>query len=98
MKGNIIQEATFMSDATVGLVSTASLFTEKIKNLPISKATAISSAEIINELGGLPKQFHHCADLARDSLVKAVKNYQQTLFDDEEPWEKPWKKLFKKWK
>lgn len=91
IKKNLIIGATFMSDICIGSISAASLLTEKVKKLTLPQAVRISSEEIIEELGGLPEQFIHCADLARDTLKKAISNYIQSLYKEE-----PWKKLYKK--
>ena len=91
IKRNLIKEATFMSDICIGSISAASLLTEKVKNQAIAKAAKISSEEIIIELGGLPEQFIHCADLAKDTLIIAINNYIQMHYKEE-----PWKKLYKK--
>jgi NifU-like protein involved in Fe-S cluster formation len=91
IKKNMIIRATFMSDICIGSISAASLLTEKVKNLTLAKAAKISSEEIIEDLGGLPEQFIHCADLAQDTLKKAINNYVKSLYKEE-----PWKKLYKK--
>ena len=89
--GLLIQEATFLSDICIGSISAASMLTEKIRHMTIAEATRISSEDIIAELGGLPEQFVHCADLAKDTLVKAISHYHQTGFR-----EAPWKKMYKR--
>jgi len=86
-----IQEATFLSDICIGSISAASMLTEKIKNMTLAEAARISSKEINDELGGLPQQFVHCADLAKETLMKAISHYHQTGFR-----EAPWKKMYKR--
>ena len=89
--GDLIREATFLSDVCIGSISAASVLTEKIKHLTVAEAVRISSEEIIDELGGLPEQFIHCATLARDTLIKAILNYHYSGFK-----ESPWKKLYRR--
>ena len=91
IEGDLIREATFLSDICIGSVSAASVITEKVKDLTVAKVAKISSEEIIDELGGLPEQFIHCADLARDTLIKAILNYHHSGFK-----ESPWKKMYRK--
>jgi NifU-like protein involved in Fe-S cluster formation len=91
IEGDLIREATFLSDICIGSVSAASVITEKVKDLTVAKASKISSEEIIDELGGLPEQFIHCADLARDTLIKAILNYHHSGFK-----ESPWKKMYRR--
>jgi len=89
--GDLIREATFLSDVCIGSISAASVLTGKIKYLTVAEAVRISSEEIIDELGGLPEQFIHCPTLARDTLIKAILNYHDNGFK-----ESPWKKLYKR--
>jgi len=89
--GDVIQDAAFMSDVCIGSISAASVLTEKVKKLTLAEATEISSKEIIDDLGGLPEQYLHCADLAKDTLIKAIINYHKMGFK-----EAPWKKMYRK--
>jgi len=89
--GDIIREATFLSDVCIGSISAASMLTEKVKYLTVAESAKISSEEIIDELGGLPEQFIHCASLARDTLIKAILNYHKSGFK-----ESPWKKMYRR--
>jgi NifU-like protein involved in Fe-S cluster formation len=90
IEGNLIRKAAFLSDICIGSISAASMLTEKIRNLTLTEAARISPEEIIDELGGLPEQFVHCAYLARDTLVKAIMNYHNSGFK-----ESPWKKMYR---
>jgi NifU-like protein involved in Fe-S cluster formation len=89
--GDLIQEATFLSDICIGSISAGSMLTEKVKYLTVAEATRVSSEEIINELGGLPEQFIHCAGLAKETLMKAISHYHRTGFK-----EAPWKKMYRR--
>jgi len=88
---DLIRKATFLSDICIGSISAASFLTEKVKYLTVAEAAKISSEEIIDELGGLPEQFIHCANLARDTLIKAILNYHYSGFK-----ESPWKKMYRR--
>ena len=89
--GDLIREATFLCDVCIGSVSAASMLTEKVKCLTVVDAAKISSQEIIDELGGFPKQLLHCASLAKDTLIKAILNYHNSGFK-----ESPWKKMYRR--
>ena len=90
VRGDLIQEAEFMSDICIGSISAASLLTEKVKSLTLAEAGKIPSEQIINELGGLPEQFTHCADLAKDTLIKAIIDYYQNGYR-----QASWKKIYR---
>ena len=89
--GDLIREATFLSDICIGSISAASVLTEKVKYMTVAEAAKISTEEIIDELGGLPEQFIHCVSLARDTLIKAILNYHRSGFK-----ESPWKKMYRR--
>jgi len=88
---DLIRKATFLSDICIGSISAASFLTEKVKYLTVAEAAKISSEDIIDELGGLPEQFIHCAILAKDTLIKSINNYYQMGFK-----EAPWKKMYRR--
>ncbi len=87
---DLIKEATFMSDICIGSVSAASLLTEKVRSMTPAEASGISAARIIDELGGLPEQFIHCADMAKDTLTKAILDYYDKGYR-----QAPWKKMYR---
>ena len=58
--------------------------------MTVADATKIFPQEILDELGGLPERFIHCAGLARDTLVKAIINYHNSGFK-----KSPWKKMYR---
>ena len=89
--GDLIREATFLSDVCIGSISAGSVLTEKVKNLTVAEATRISPEVILDELGGLPEPFVHCASLAKDTLTKAILNYHKSGLR-----ESPWKKTYRR--
>jgi nitrogen fixation NifU-like protein len=84
-KGDIILDVAFISDICIGAVASGSMLTEMVKGKTIREAFGISADDILRELGGLPEQFVHCADLAKTTLNLAIRDY---LTFAKEPWKR----------
>jgi len=70
-----IKEAMFEYIGCAGLQSCASALTEMIKNKTLEEAAKIDVNEIIDYLNGIPEQKYECAEIARDTLGKAIQNW-----------------------
>jgi len=85
VRNSVIVEATFISDICIGAIASGSVLTEMVKGKTTVEALKISSHDILDKLGGLPGQYVHCADLARDTLRLAIRDY---LAFAREPWKR----------
>ena len=77
VRNDVIRDATFISDICIGAVASGSMPTEMVKGKSVREALRISSADILSKLGGLPEQFVHCAELAKNTLNLAINDYQR---------------------
>lgn len=91
VKSGVIQYATFISDVCIGAVASGSMLTEMIKGKTMREALTISQADILRELGGLPENFVHCADLAKSTLNLAIRDY---LDFAREPWKRAYQQRY----
>jgi NifU-like protein involved in Fe-S cluster formation len=71
-----IKDAMFEYIGCAGLQSCASALTEMVKNKTLSEAEKIDVNEIIEYLNGIPEQKYECAEIARDTLYKAIHNWK----------------------
>jgi NifU-like protein involved in Fe-S cluster formation len=85
VRNSVIMDVTFISDICIGAVASGSMVTEIVKGKTIMGALNISAQDILDRLGGLPDQYVHCADLARDALRLAIRDY---LTFAREPWKR----------
>jgi len=85
VRNSVIVDITFISDICIGAVASGSMLTEMVKGKTIIGALNISAQDILDRLGGLPDQYVHCADLARDTLRLAIRDY---LAFAREPWKR----------
>lgn len=71
-----IAEASFLTDGCMSTIVSASMVVEMATGMPVSEARSVSQEQILDALGGLPEESHHCALLAANSLRAAVDDYE----------------------
>ena len=85
VKGNIIVEATFMTDGCGTTIAAGSMVTELVKGESISQALRIGQQDVLSALDGLPEESGHCALLAANTLKEAIKDFLDLR---KEPWKR----------
>ncbi|MBN1695880.1 MAG: iron-sulfur cluster assembly scaffold protein [Spirochaetales bacterium] len=71
---NII-DACFYTDGCGATLACGSVATEFSKGKTLGEVLSFSPRNIIDHLGGLPKEHIHCAILAANTLYKAIADY-----------------------
>lgn len=69
---NIIQDAKFEVKGCPPVIASCCEVTKIIRNMRIEEAMNVDANFIIQELGGLPKEKEHCAELVIKTLKKAI--------------------------
>lgn len=91
MKEEKISECGFQTDGCATTIVCGSVATESAKNKSFTQALGLISAdEIIKRLGGLPPSDVHCAQLAAETLRRALADY---LYKKRAPWKKYYRKI-----
>lgn len=75
IKGSIIKKIQFFSDGCGVTIACGSALTAFVKGMTINDILKISPYQLIDELGGLPKDDVHCAILSVCTLHLAIANY-----------------------
>ncbi len=88
IKGDIIQNATFLTTGCGPTVAALSLVTELAKGKTIAESKEITPEYVLNTLGGLPEENIECAVLAATILREAIRDY--LAFKNE-----PWKRMYR---
>jgi nitrogen fixation NifU-like protein len=89
VQDNIIRDCSFQTDGCGTTIACGSMATELAKELTFNEALAkVSSQEILKRLGGLPEADMHCAQLAAETLRRAMADY---LYQKKEPWKKSYR-------
>lgn len=90
VKDEKITECKFQTDGCGTTVVCGSVATEMAAGKPLIDALgAVSAAEILRALGGLPEESVHCAQLAAETLRRALADY---LYQKNSPWKKAFQK------
>lgn len=71
----MVKDACFWTDGCGATIACGSMLTKTIKGKPIEEVINITSDQLTNILGGLPKEHLHCSKLAVDTLQKAIAQY-----------------------
>lgn len=91
MKDEKIIECTFQTDGCGTTIVCGSVATELAINKSFTEALgSVSAAEILRILGGLPESNVHCAQLAAETLRRALAD---CLCHKSAPWKKNYRKI-----
>jgi nitrogen fixation NifU-like protein len=72
-----IVDIKFMTDGCGSSIACGSMTTRISKGMKIEDAVSLSEKDILESLGGLPKENKHCAKLAADTFHKALDDLQR---------------------
>lgn len=75
--GELIRKATFELTGCAGLQACASGMTTMVEGMSLAEAKKIDVEQIVGFLGGLPQAKTDCAELARDTLRKAIREVEE---------------------
>ncbi len=76
VEDNKIKDIKFKTFGCAAAIASSSMLTELAKGMTLEEAEAISTKQIVDELGGLPPHKVHCSVLAADALKVAIQNYR----------------------
>ncbi|MDH4217796.1 MAG: iron-sulfur cluster assembly scaffold protein [Candidatus Aminicenantes bacterium] len=90
LEDDVIRECTFQTDGCGTTIVCGSVATELAQNKTFTQALGgISANEILKQLGGLPEADVHCAQLAAETLRRALAD---CLYKKRTPWKKHYQK------
>ena len=76
-----IEEVKFLAYGCPPTLVCGSVLTELIHGKEIAQALALTKADLLKAIGGLPARKHHSAALAIETLHAALKDNQQPIDD-----------------
>ena len=77
VQDDIIIDISFLVFRCTASVATSSMTTVLAKGKSLGTALEITEQDIIDSLGGLPKEKQHCSNLGVAALRKAICNYRE---------------------
>ena len=81
VRGPHIQDIKCRALGCIPAVAAGEMIAVLAQGQTLEAASAITAADIVKELGGLPKEKRHCAALAVKGLRAAIKDYRQRTQD-----------------
>jgi nitrogen fixation protein NifU and related proteins len=76
IENNIIKDASFISTGCSAAHAFGSAVTETVKGKTLEEAKQLTEKDIIDNVGDIPRQKLHCAQISRGSLRGAIETYQ----------------------
>jgi NifU-like protein involved in Fe-S cluster formation len=70
-----IREAHFQTKGCPASIATSSIATELLTGASLADASALSRDTLLDALGGLPKNKHHCPTLVAKAVQAALANF-----------------------
>ena len=77
IKRNIIKECRFLTDGCGTSIACGSIVTELAKGKELNQAVGITQEVVLKTCGGLQLDDEHCALLASNTLIEAIRNYKR---------------------
>jgi len=77
VQDEIIVDIRFLVFGCTASIATSSMTTVLAKGKSLGTALGITEQDIIDSLGGLPKEKQHCSNLGVSALRKAIHNYRE---------------------
>lgn len=77
VKDGRIADIKFQTAGCISSIASASVLTELAKGKSLREAQSITPKEISKALGGLPEEKMYCAQLAVQTLGKAIEDYKK---------------------
>ena len=90
LRDETISACSFFTDGCGTTIACGSMATELAKDKSFTEALAVVSTDsILKQLGGLPEEDVHCAQLASETLRRALADF---LYKKQQAWKKHYRK------
>lgn len=73
---NRITDIKYKTYGCCAAIASSSIATDMAKGKTLEEAEALTKADIVRELGGLPEKKYHCSLMVEDALKAAIADYK----------------------
>ena len=79
VKDSLVQQLCFELDGCINTNACCNVVAAMVENLPVADGWNITPAQVIEYLGTLPDDHHHCAELAVGTFYLALADYEKRV-------------------
>ena len=72
----IIRDASFETFGCASAIASSSVLTDLVKDMSVEDALKLTNKDIVNALGGLPRQKMHCSVMGQEALEAAIRQWK----------------------
>ncbi len=76
VKDDKLEDVKYKTFGCGAAIAVSSIVSEMAKGKTLEEVKKINPDKVVEELGGLPKNKHHCSNLGAQALMKAIEDYE----------------------
>ena len=76
VKDDKLEDVKYKTFGCGAAIAVSSIVSELAKGKTLAEVKKMKPMQVVEELGGLPKNKHHCSNLGAQALIKAIEDYE----------------------
>jgi nitrogen fixation NifU-like protein len=75
----IVEEATYVTSGCCGSIASGSVLTRLVEGRSVKSSRCVTERDLLDALGDMPREKHHCAKLAITTLRMALDMHESSM-------------------